>query len=271
MRAALRCLPLLLLPLAIACGGGESSPTAPSATPPATTRIIAITGSLAFGEVAVGNQRDLSITISNSGNATLTVTGMSVTGGLSAHTTASWTSGPIAPGASQSVTIRFAPTSAGSFSGTLTVNADQTSGTNTIAISGTAQASFSGTWSGRYVVERCDGTGSVQDVFCSQNRGLYPVGTSLPISLTLTQNGGSVSGTVALGQVIGVVNGVVTPDGQMTLQGTATSGTVSITFTSWSSRAAGNGMEGTFTYNVGATGVGGVAAVATRLSGVTRR
>jgi hypothetical protein len=271
MRAAPRSLTLCLVPLVAACGGGESSPTAPSPTPAATTRIIAISGSLAFGEVAVGSQRDLSITISNSGNATLTVTGLSVTGGLSAHTTATWTSGQIAPGSSQAVTIRFAPTSAGSFSGTVTVNADQTSGTNTIAISGTAQAPFSGTWSGRYVVERCDGTGSVQDVFCSQNRGLYPVGTSLPVSLTLTQNGGSVSGTVALGQVIGVVNGVVSADGLMTLQGTATSGTLSIVFTSWSSRVAGNGMEGTFTYNVGATGVGGVATVATRLSGVTRR
>jgi len=271
MRAVLRPLALCLLPLVAACGGGDASPTAPSPTPSATTRIIALSGSLAFGEVAVGSQRDLSFTITNTGTAPLTITGMSVTGGLSAHTTASWTSGSIAPGASQTVTIRFAPTSAGAFSGTLTVNGDQTSGANTIPISGTAQASFTGTWSGRYVVERCDGTGSVQDVFCSQNRGLYPVGTSLPITLTLTQNGGSVSGTVALGQVIGVVNGVVTGDGQMTLQGTANSGTVSITFTSWSSRVSGSAMEGTFTYNVGATGVGGVATVGTRLSGVARR
>ena len=51
--------------------------------------------------------------------------------------TSSWTSGTIAPGASQAATIRFAPTEERTYSGTITVNADHTSGTNTMAISGT--------------------------------------------------------------------------------------------------------------------------------------
>jgi len=49
----------------------------------------------------------------------------------------SFSSGTIAAGGSQPVTIQFAPTAAQSYSGTLTVNGDQTSGTNTISISGT--------------------------------------------------------------------------------------------------------------------------------------
>ena len=200
MRFAVRSLCLALLPLAAACNGDDgSSPTGPSNTPPAATRIINVSGNLAFGDVLVGGQRDLSYTITNSGNATLTITGTTVTGGLDAHTIASWTNGQIAAGASQTVTVRFQPTATGSYSGTISVNGDQTSGSNTLAISGAAPApAVAGTWSGQYRVERCDGTGSVQDAFCSA-RGAFPPGTTLPIALSLTQNGTTVSGTMALG------------------------------------------------------------------------
>lgn len=273
MRVTLGCLAVSLLPLVVACGGGSSSPTAPSAPPaPAVTRIITLTGSLAFGDVPVGSQRDLTFTIGNSGTSGLTISGLSVSGGLASQLTASWTSGLIGPGGSQAVTLRFAPASSGAYTGTLTVNGDQTSGTNTLPVSANATGdSLTGTWSGRYVVERCDGTGSVQDLFCSQNRGLYPVGASLPITLNLTQNGTVVTGSFALGQVAGGATGVVNGSGVLTLQGSAASGTLGITLTSWSSRVTGTAMEGTFGYNVTAVGVGGVAAVSTRLSGVTRR
>jgi hypothetical protein len=198
---------------------------------------------------------------------------MAVSGGLAAHTTATWTNGAIAPGASQPVTIRFAPTAAGVFSGTLTVNADQTSGSNAIGISGTALSAnpFSGVWSGSYVVERCDGTGSVQDIFCSANRGAYPVGSVLPITLNLTQSGSGVTGTVSFGSVTGVATGVVDGTGGLTLRATATSGSLSVTITSWSSRISGSAMEGNVVYNATAAGVPGVASVVTRLSGVTKR
>ena len=53
------------------------------------------------------------------------------------------------------------------------MNGDQTSGSNTMPISGNAMGpAMAGTWSGRYIVERCDGTGSVQDYFCS-SRGFF--------------------------------------------------------------------------------------------------
>ena len=48
----------------------------------------------------------------------------------------SW-SGSIAPGGFQDVTVKFAPTAAAAYGGTVTVSGDQTSGTNTIAVSGT--------------------------------------------------------------------------------------------------------------------------------------
>ena len=81
MRSPVRSLVLALLPFTLACGGGKSTPTSPSSTtPPAATRIIAVSGNLAFGDVPVGSQRELTYTITNSGNATLTVTGTTVTG-----------------------------------------------------------------------------------------------------------------------------------------------------------------------------------------------
>ena len=272
MCSPVRLLCLALLPFTLACGGGDSSPTGPSTTtPPATTRVIGVSGNLAFGDVAVGSSRDLSYTITNTGNAVLTVTGTTISGGLASQTLFSWTSGSIAAGASQTVTVRFQPTSAGSYNGTITMNGDQTSGGNTIAISANASApTFQGTWAGRYIVERCDGTGSVQDYFCSA-RGSYPPGTDLPISMSLTQNGTSVSGTLSLGAVTGVVTGTVTGAGDMVLQGTVRGGQTSGTLSGWSTTVSGSTMSGNFSYDAAFTGIPGVAVVRARLSGVTRR
>lgn len=252
--------------------GGDSTPTTPTPPSAAATRIVNVSGNLGFGDVVVGNSRSANLTISNSGNAVLNVSGLTVTGGLASHTNASWTQGQIGAGASQSVTINFAPTSPGTFSGTLAVNGDQTGGTNTIAISGTAltDTPFAGTWTGNYVVEQCNGTGSVQDLLCSNNHGIFPPGTALPIRLVLTQNGNSVSGTFSLGQVTGVASGVVSPAGTLTLQGTGTGGTVTATLTSWSTRVIGNSMEGNFTYNASVQGAPGVGVVVTRLDRVTK-
>ncbi|MEZ5288128.1 MAG: choice-of-anchor D domain-containing protein [Vicinamibacterales bacterium] len=252
-----------------ACSKDSSSPTSPS-PPAAATRVIALIGSLAFGDVPVGSQRDLTFTITNTGTSALTVTGLSVSGGLASQLLASWTDGQVPAGGAQPVTLRFAPSASGR-SGTLTVNADHTGGSNTLPISASASGGFGGTWVGSYVVERCDGTGSVQDVFCSQNRGLFPAGSTLPIAMSLTQDGASVAGSFSLGQVTGSATGTVNAAGVLTLQGSAASGTLSITLTSWASRINGSSMEGNFGYNVTAVGVGGVAAVSTRLSGVTRR
>jgi Protein of unknown function (DUF1573) len=272
MRAPFHAFCLALLPFIAACSGDNATPTSPSSpTPPATTRVINVTGNLAFGDVPVGSQRDLSFTIGNSGSSALTVSGMTVSGGLVTHTTASWTNGQIPAGGSQTVSVRFQPTAAGNYSGMVAVNADQTSGSNSIAISGNATgASLAGVWEGRYRVERCDGTGSNQDYFCS-SRGAFPPGTTLPIRLSLTQNGQGVSGTIALGQVTGPVSGNVNAGGTLVLQGSASNGQIQLTISSWSTNASGSTMNGSFTYNAGLSGVPGVAVVVSSLSGVTKQ
>ena len=109
----------------------KDSPTNPSA--PSPTRIIAVSGNLAFGGVEVGAGKDVSFSIANTGNAPLTVTGITVP----SRYTPNWTSGQIPAGGSQNVTLRFQPWAPMPYDGTLTISADHTSGTSTLSVSGT--------------------------------------------------------------------------------------------------------------------------------------
>jgi hypothetical protein len=125
---------LLLLP---ACG--RSSSETPVTPAPVQSRIISLGGTLNFGNVTVGTVRnDGVLIISNDGNATLTVSGIVPPAGGAYSLT--WKSGAIPPGASQSVGISFAPSVAQNYSGIITVNGDQTSGSNTIAVSSVGMA-----------------------------------------------------------------------------------------------------------------------------------
>lgn len=122
-----RWLVVVSLLVSAACGGG-GSPTTPT---PTETRVIFLEGSLAFGDVPIGGTAQRDLRIFNQGSAPLTVTGLTGPSGF----TASWTSGTI-PGGNgrQDVVVRFTPTEGKSYNGTLTVNGNQTSGTNTLAI-----------------------------------------------------------------------------------------------------------------------------------------
>lgn len=100
------------------------------------TRVIALSGSMAFGNVPVGDSAQRALTISNTGDQTLTVSSISYPAAFSGN----W-SGTIPAGESQVVPVTFAPTAATSFSGTITVNSNATDGTNTLAVSGAGVAS----------------------------------------------------------------------------------------------------------------------------------
>ncbi len=131
------------LTMAVACGGSKSPTTPTSPTNPSTsnpTRVISLAGSLSFGDVAVGATKEATLTVSNSGTAPLSFTGLTITGGLGPHFAASPTSGQVPAGGSVPVLVRFQPQSSGTFTGTLSVTADHTSGSNAIAISGAGVA-----------------------------------------------------------------------------------------------------------------------------------
>jgi hypothetical protein len=122
--------------MAIACGGGGSSPTSPSTpTTSAGTRVIGLSGIVALGNVTVGTSASATFTITNSGTAALTVSSLTLPAGVSGAYSANFTSGTIPPGGSQQVSLKCSPTAAQDYGGTLTVTGDQTSGTNTMAVS----------------------------------------------------------------------------------------------------------------------------------------
>jgi Abnormal spindle-like microcephaly-assoc'd, ASPM-SPD-2-Hydin len=122
--------------IASACGGNS---TTPSSTPPPApaTRVITVSGDLAFGNVNIGESATRTFTISNSGNAALTFTSLSAVGGTGiTGYAANPTSGTVSPGGSITVSLRFSPTAAGFFSHVLTVVGDQTGGGAAINVSG---------------------------------------------------------------------------------------------------------------------------------------
>ena len=130
---------LLIALAASACDKTSPSAPTPASTPTSTSaasRVISLSGSLNFGAVELGKTSELTLTVGNSGTGTLSVTGITVPSGYALN----WTSGAIAPGGSQQVTVQFAPTAAQAYDGTLTVNADHTSGASTASVSGRGAA-----------------------------------------------------------------------------------------------------------------------------------
>lgn len=105
----------------------------------AVPSIDASPAALDFGNVAVGQSKDLTLTIRNTGTASLTVSAVT---SLNPRFTAT----PAAPfnigaGSSQTVTARFTPSAAGAQTGSLTLSSsDPARPTVTVALSGTGTA-----------------------------------------------------------------------------------------------------------------------------------
>ena len=94
-------------------------------------RTIDLTGDLAFGNIPIGYPAQRTLTIRNTGNMPLSVAGMICPPGF----TGNW-SGTIAVGGSQTVTMTFSPTAVRPYQANLVVHSNSTSGTNTLACSG---------------------------------------------------------------------------------------------------------------------------------------
>lgn len=139
----------------------------------------------------------------------------------------------------------------------------------------TQVTNYAGLWSGDYIIERCSGQGSLEDLFCSARSGgrpggLYPVGTRLPIDIELSQSGSNVTGLISFGQIRTPVTGVVRSSGLLTLQGSGGGGPYTMSLTYWDAGLQSGEMVGYFSFTTRYQGLNGFAAVDTRLSGVRR-
>ncbi len=102
---------------------------------PALAPIARVTASLSFGSVNAGSvSAPQSITVNNTGNADLVVSGISVTGPAFSVTT---TCGTVVPGGDCTVTVTFAPTTTGEKLATLVIAHNAAPSSSNVALSGT--------------------------------------------------------------------------------------------------------------------------------------
>jgi hypothetical protein len=99
----------------------------------------ASTTALSFGQVNVSASRSQTVTLTNAGSAAVTISNVSVSGaGFNASGVSTGT--VLAPGQSASLNASFAPAASGNATGSIAIVSNATSGTNLIALSGTATA-----------------------------------------------------------------------------------------------------------------------------------
>ena len=144
-------------------GGGKAKP-AISVSPT----------SLAFGEVNVGSTTGpLTVTVTSSGTANLTISGVSLSGGnVFAMTNGCPVGAALSPGAACTISVTFAPTASGSFADNLAIvsNASNTPTVN-VALSGTGKSTTPA------AVRRGKGGGDSimrgYNADCTRNTGLF--------------------------------------------------------------------------------------------------
>jgi Abnormal spindle-like microcephaly-assoc'd, ASPM-SPD-2-Hydin/Protein of unknown function (DUF1573) len=173
--------PTLTIPLsgtAVAAGALGSNPT-----------------SLSFGTIQVGTNRSLSGTVTNTGGSTVTISSAAISG---TGFTLSGIATPITLAAGQGATfsVKFAPTSAGSASGNVTITSNASNPTLTIPLSGTGATA-----------------GALGSNPTSLSFGTIQVGSNQSLSETVTNTGGS-SVTISSAAISGTgftLSGIATP------------------------------------------------------------
>jgi hypothetical protein len=192
-------------PLTAASASGNVTITSTASNP---TLTIPVTGtgvtqgtlgsnptSLSFGSVTVGNNQALSETVTNTGGSSVTISQASISGtgfSLSGITTPL----TLAAGQSASFSIAFAPQSAASASGNVTITSTASNPTLTIPVAGTGVTQ-----------------GTLGSSPASLSFGSVTVGNNQALSETVTNTGGS-SVTISQASISGTgfsLSGITTP------------------------------------------------------------
>ena len=95
---------------------------------------------LTFGNVTLGHNQPLSVTVSNTGASSATISQIQVSGSTFAQSGMT-TPLTLGPGTNATLSVTFTPTAAGSATGTLAITSNASNPTLTIALSGTGTTS----------------------------------------------------------------------------------------------------------------------------------
>jgi hypothetical protein len=95
-------------------------------------RNITLAGDMNFGEVIIGEPLTKTLTISNSGNASVIITNIT----YPTDFTGDITNGTVNPGSTLELSITFTPTESKSYSGNITVTSNANSGSSVMAVNG---------------------------------------------------------------------------------------------------------------------------------------
>jgi hypothetical protein len=134
---------ILLAPGLTGCGTTLPA-TQHKTTPPGIGNLVAFPGTVSFASVQVGDTATSTLTLSNTGSASIQVSKIqfsnsdfSVSGALTLPLT-------LDAGVSDTLTLQFAPSAAGSDTGTMTVTATGSTTSVTVALKGTGEAKATG-------------------------------------------------------------------------------------------------------------------------------
>lgn len=230
----------------VSCGGGSGGgPNNPSPTPTSIT--ITSTGATMF----LGQTETFSATFTlNNGNTQI------VSGGT-------W--GTDAPGVATVNPATGLVTAVGRGDVTIFIDAQGLRGTKRI----TVNVTYSGTWSGSYRFTSCSHSGDLAALdFC----GLFPIGLTDSVVMTLTQTGSTVTGRTALdGLTSGQFSTPIAADGGLTFTAVFTDGVVTIS-QAWQVNIAQSGqMTGTVVQTWTGAGLNGNGVVSGTIQTVTRQ
>ena len=122
----------------ISCGGGGTTPSAPTVTKPAVQ--LSSTSLNFAGQVVGSTSPAQTVTLTNTGNGALTIASI-VPGGPSGNFAVSTTCGAaVAASASCSIKVTFTPTTGGTASGFITITDDAATSPQSVSLNGTGMA-----------------------------------------------------------------------------------------------------------------------------------
>ena len=124
-------------PSTISLSGTGSGSSTPAPT------IVVSPASLSFSQTVNTTSAAQTVTVRNSGNATLTVSGVSLTGVDAGQFSQTNNCSSVAAGSSCTISVTFKPTSAGSKSASISITHNASGGPTSVALSGTGAATSS--------------------------------------------------------------------------------------------------------------------------------